>query len=1111
MLKILAPTLAICALGVSVSAMALELHVSPRGDDANRGTAAAPFRTLERARDEIRAQKADVAKNGATVWLHRGTYPLLGPLELTEEDSGSQGAPVVYCAAAGEEVWLSGGRRLALADFTPATDRAILSRLVPEARGKVLQLSLPDAGITEWPGPWADHWWSMQRAQTSLLELFADAKRLPLARWPNEGYARFGEIVEPATEEGKLPKFKYTDPRPERWNLEAGVWLYGYWRRAYRAEFVKVKQIDPQSHTIELVSRHSLGGLEDGGARRYMALNLLEELDTPGEWYLDRERGILYLWPPENLRADSVVMSVARPALIHCVNTSHVEFRNIGIEYSRQDGICVEGGREVRVIACEIGNVGRLGVSMTGDAHALIGCDIHDTGTDAVTFSGGDRKTLTRGGGLVENNHIHHTNRIARAGMSAVVIDGVGHRFAHNLIHDTGYIAVRFSGNDHLIELNRVFRTNTETTEGGVFYTGRDWTSRGTTLRYNFVHHIEDSREGFGSATRFVHLDDSAPGINIYGNVCYRLGGGVSVCGGADNHIHDNLFVECLWGADIAPRGKDMFSSDGKGGFMLNPSRWNWVSLVRRLERCNWKEPPYSTKYPHLKEIFHKDPIAAPWFNVIRHNVMVDCGRGIKTSGMEPGWATVEDNWELDDPGFVQPDHTKLDFRLKPEAKAYNLGFQPIPFEKIGLFESPDRRSWPVQFKLPPRDWKPRWMHLRELAAKSPGALPIFKVMGVTGKIVIDGKVEPMEWTPGDATGRNPEIHDTAYLEWLPDRSRAQRPTQALVEVDDANLYVGFRNDIDPAVGVSGGHAWGKDDAVEVAIAQVTDQIGQIIVLRGYSDGYWESSDEAGASKAVCDRAREGVRYAAHVASKAFWSAEWKIPFAALGIDPASHNPRLVFNLSVRKPAENEWVMWKKVGGSTWDISRSGFLWLAPFGDVVFDAGVPSQAILDIDGRAQPVMLTPGRGCAIAQWARPLGSRATCTASTLPADHWVDMLCEFTPQSDGVVLLRLRGNSLTVAGSDTELPVWSYFDDITVDGAELVNGDFETPGAKGLPEGWQRGVGIGYWVHDPRLAASGEYCVKVWHKGRFCQPISVVAGRKVTIRAKVRGSSGGSG
>jgi hypothetical protein len=84
-----------------------EFHVAPDGDDAGPGTAAAPFRTVTRARDAIRARAP--LEDGAAVVIHAGTYWLPEPLELKAEDGGAAGAPVVYGAARGEAVWLSGG------------------------------------------------------------------------------------------------------------------------------------------------------------------------------------------------------------------------------------------------------------------------------------------------------------------------------------------------------------------------------------------------------------------------------------------------------------------------------------------------------------------------------------------------------------------------------------------------------------------------------------------------------------------------------------------------------------------------------------------------------------------------------------------------------------------------------------------------------------------------------------------------------------------------------------------------------------------------------------------------------------------------------------------
>ena len=72
-----------------------------------------PFATIARARDAVRALlESQTQRDGVRVILRAGTYYLDSPLEFGPEDSGTEKAPVVYAAAAGEKVVLSGGRRL---------------------------------------------------------------------------------------------------------------------------------------------------------------------------------------------------------------------------------------------------------------------------------------------------------------------------------------------------------------------------------------------------------------------------------------------------------------------------------------------------------------------------------------------------------------------------------------------------------------------------------------------------------------------------------------------------------------------------------------------------------------------------------------------------------------------------------------------------------------------------------------------------------------------------------------------------------------------------------------------------------------------------------------
>lgn len=1091
-------------------AAAPEWHVSPAGNDANAGTEAAPFRSLDKAREAVRTAKKHATETaGATVVLHAGTYWLPKPFTLGPEDSGAPGAPIVYRAAAGESVWLNGGIPLKLARFAPVSETAVLNRVPKAVRGRVRACRLTTAEAA-WLGPeWPDTWF-MGRKVKCVNELFADGTRLPLARWPNEGYTTFGHIVEPADKPGETPEFTYRSHHVERWRVGEGVWLYGYWRRGYRAEFIRVKTVDRKHQTIRLAARNTLGALQNGGGRRYFALNTLDELDAPGEWFLDRRRNTLYFFPPADLHDGYVVLSVNPTAVLRCTNARYVEFHGLGIECSARDGIRIAGGDHCRLVGCEVRNVAFTGIAVKGDAHEVVGCDLHDTGNAGVEVESGNRHTLTPGRAVVDNCHIYRTNRLVRGGSHAVSIRGVGVRFSHNLIHDCGYIAIAFHGNDHVMEFNRLFRTNVEAVEGGVFYTGRDWTSRGSILRYNFVHHIEDSREGCGSATRFVHLDDSAPGIDIYGNVCYRLGGGVSICGGAANHVHDNLFVECQWGVDIGPRGQHMFVSDGQGGFRVSPDRgrWKWDSLITLLKRYHWNRPPYSTRYPKLVEIFRKTPIAAPWFNVIDRNVMVDCAAGIRKLSMQPEWAIIRDNWEDGDPGFVEPDPTKLDFRLRADAVVRRaIGFRPCPVEKVGLYASPERRTWPVLLDLPPKEWKPRWMRLREQAAKSLGTLPLYKAAPVTGHLVIDGRADPREWTPGDATGRAPDLYQIAELKWTPAGKKAKRPAWALVQTDGNALYVQFRAEVDPAKGVIRGHTWGRNDAVEIALAEAGETPGPVLVLRGYADGTWETTDESGAPQSALNRLREGgVQYAAAVVSKGLWTAEWRIPFRALGLQPQKHNPRLVFNLSVRNTGDGEWAMLKRTGGRTWEVSRAWILWLSQFGEAAVPGLKPSLIEFHVLSPEKTAgLLKPLHGCDVCAWAKPLGSRLAARKTGLPVDSWAELSFSFVPQEDAQVWLILLGDAYTDPAGKSRVPVWAYVDDLRVKGAQLRNGDFEQQDAGGKPLGWRPHVKPGILLHDPRLAASGEWLVKVAFDRRFMQPLRLKAGIPVTIRARVRG------
>ena len=120
---------------------AADFFVSPQGKDtwagklADPGKDDGPFATVDRAREAVRAFLRTLDRpRPIRVVLRAGTYCLDSPLEFGPEDSGSRDAPVVYAAAAGEKVTLSGGRRLRGGRWGEVNGRKAWTVDVPEVK-----------------------------------------------------------------------------------------------------------------------------------------------------------------------------------------------------------------------------------------------------------------------------------------------------------------------------------------------------------------------------------------------------------------------------------------------------------------------------------------------------------------------------------------------------------------------------------------------------------------------------------------------------------------------------------------------------------------------------------------------------------------------------------------------------------------------------------------------------------------------------------------------------------------------------------------------------------------------------------------------------------------
>jgi hypothetical protein len=603
------------------SAQAHEFFVSHSGNNTWSGTVAAPntkktdgpFATLAGARDALRLMKGKgLLSGGATVTVREGTYTLDDTFVLTAEDSGTASGPIIWRAYRNETVSLSGGR--SIAHFSPVSDPAVIARLGRAARGHVLVTDLKSQGIADY-GEIVPH-------GGPPLELFVNGRRMTVARFPNEGWLRVADVpqsgdslynkgLEREKRYDGVPagrhygRIAYEGREPSRWAPSEDIFVHGYWTFDWSDSYQRIQSIDTAGREITLRAPHHWYGYTKN--QRFYFHNILEELDSPGEWYLDRSRGLLYVWPPASIKEADV--SILEKPIIALENCSWTRIEGITFLYGRGKGIRIREGHENTVKGCLFLNLGGEAATIEGGVHhGIVSCTIHDVGLGGITLKGGDRKTLAPGRHYAENNHIHDYSTWLRTGQYAVVMEGVGQRVTHNLIHDSPFEGVAIRGNDHMVEYNEFHHLMKETGDAGAIHTGRDWTWQGNVIRYNYFH---DLRGPGLHGVMAVYLDDWASGFTVTGNLFYRAGRATMIGGGRDNRVENNIYVECSPSLHVDARGLGWASYYFDG---------TTKELFMKMDDMNYSRPPYSTRYPGLLQMEDGTP-AVPKYNTIARNI----------------------------------------------------------------------------------------------------------------------------------------------------------------------------------------------------------------------------------------------------------------------------------------------------------------------------------------------------------------------------------------------------------------------------------------------------------------------------------------------------------
>ena len=693
---------------------AVNYFVAADGDDTTGdGTLEKPFATPQRARDAIRSLEK-IPAGGVTVYFRGGVYPVSQTFSLEEQDSGRADAPIVYRAYGDEKVTFNAGKYLDTSKFSAVSGEMKQKLSSSQAQGAVVVADLDELGY----GAFEKIAITNGNAVVNTPLFVQDGKMLKLSRYPNaeensdwltgktvnRGYATNPSLSIPANQHLQgtgLSKASYTDDTISSWtfNLEDLI-FQGYWRYDWYTEAIYAT-LDQQTKTIEAKEAmlYGMDNLSNHPVTTFRVLNVYEELDEPGEWYVDRTANKIYLYPYGEMTSESVLQTtVANFPVVTMKNTSYVTLHGIELTGGKSNAVVIDGGSNNTVDSCDINVFEGKGVIIrNGAGNGLKNSSVRLCGTGGVELGGGDRSTITHAGNFVTNNLISDFSISTSTGVG-VQISGVGLLVDHNEISGGFGSAIQFTGVDNVMEYNLLHDVCTNSADMGAIYTGRNFADHGNVIRYNHFYNIGNPLNRTFAACA-VFTDDGSSDLDVYGNVIGARGVSAveafKVHGGQFNTFTNNLILDAGTAIYNLPWGDAAWKTsltDTSGQQYNKAQYYDKIASVMN-------NPLYIARWPWVGEVAASPDTITNHSNTFSKNVVVFINEN-KTNELYllngkvlhgVNSAGGETNLILQDKGTgdvkaLFADFDNGDYRMDERIYSQIPDFEPIPFDKIGRY-----------------------------------------------------------------------------------------------------------------------------------------------------------------------------------------------------------------------------------------------------------------------------------------------------------------------------------------------------------------------------------------------------------------------------------------
>lgn len=333
----------------------------------------------------------------------------------------------------------------------------------------------------------------------------------------------------------------------------------------------------------------------------FYVYNVLAELDTPGEVYLRREDGMLYLWPT----GDNITVSVAQ-SVVRISYATDITWDGIDVAHAQGAAMVAMGASNITVTRSTINHAGMMALNVTGGSGFLLQDSVvTSAAAGGVYLGGGDRPSLSASRHSVDRCDIHANSRWVYSMAPAVFMAGVGQSLTNSEVYDHPQNSIWVQGNDHTTQGNTIHDVCYEALDSGSVYSGRDYTYRGNRVVNNSFYNINSF---YGNDVNAVYLDDLMSGWTIVGNNFTNVSFALQLGGGRENLFLNNT-------VDLTDRCGISFDDRGLGwdAAGCKPGGINYGFL----SRVPYQSAAWAARYgPYLANMT-TDSLCTPKYNRI--------------------------------------------------------------------------------------------------------------------------------------------------------------------------------------------------------------------------------------------------------------------------------------------------------------------------------------------------------------------------------------------------------------------------------------------------------------------------------------------------------------